>query len=210
MSDLVKTLDTNFVSDNEILSIRRRRFKASIQSVVNKLIEFSKLDVQEKFILACMDEHLNHQKKIMLDKLHGMNPYEFEKLIGKLLLTMNYKSFVTKKSNDLGVDLIASIKIGITEFIEVIQVKRQRSNIQRPVLDQLRGALPYFNASRGTIITLGGFSPGCIEYSSFQGTYPINLIDGDTLIELLFQNKIGLNLKTVELLEIDESYFDEF
>ena len=42
----------------------------------------------------------------------------------------------------------------------MIQVKRHRGTIHRPVLDQLRGWLHRFNAVRGTIITTGRHPKG--------------------------------------------------
>jgi 5-methylcytosine-specific restriction enzyme subunit McrC len=48
---------------------------------------------------------------------------------------------VTQPSNDKGVDVKAVAQFGITTINEVIQVKRHRANIQRSVLDMLRGSL---------------------------------------------------------------------
>jgi restriction system protein len=89
----------------------------------------------------------------------------------------------------------------------VVQVKRHKGSIGRPVLDQLRGALPYHKALRGTIITLGAFSKGCKEAALFPGAAPIGLIDGKRLLELLVEHKIGISERPATLYEIDESYF---
>jgi hypothetical protein len=50
-------------------------------------------------------------------------------------------------TNDKAVDGKAVAQFGITTINEVIQVKRQQNNIQRPVLDMLRGSLHRFKAS---------------------------------------------------------------
>jgi len=83
-----------------------------------------------------------------------------------------------------------------------------QSNIQRHILDQLRGALPYHHAIRGTIITLSDFSKGCTEAALFPGAAPITLINGTKLIELLEEHEIGIQKKPVELLEIDHDFFE--
>lgn len=95
---------------------------------------------------------------------------------------------------------------GITTIREVVQVKRHKGSIGRPVLDQLRGALPYHGAIRGTIITVGTFSAGCKEGALFPGAAPITLIDGDRLIELLVRHEVGIQKKPAHVFEIDETY----
>ena len=90
-----------------------------------------------------------------------------------------------------------------------MQVKRQQGSVTRPILDQLRGALPYHQAIRGTIITLGKFAKGTREAALFPGAPPITLIDGDKLIELLLKHGVGINKRTLSLVEVDDSYFDD-
>jgi restriction system protein len=122
---------------------------------------------------------------------------------------MDYENVaVTKQSGDKGVDVVATMQFGITTVTEVVQVKRHQGSIGRPVLDQLRGALPYHGAIRGTLITLGSFSKGCTEAALFPGAAPIGLIDGDRLLDLLVQHEIGVQKRTTPLYELDEGYFE--
>ena len=104
-------------------------------------------------------------------------------------------------------DVTANFQFGITEIKEVVQVKRHRGNLGRPVLDQLRGVLPLHGALRGTIITIGGFAKGCKDVALFPGAAPITLIDGDKLIELLVKHNVAVKQKKLTLIEIDDSYF---
>ncbi|MCY4064276.1 MAG: restriction endonuclease [Chloroflexi bacterium] len=143
--------------------------------------------------------------------LKKMNPYEFEHLIKRLLEAMNYDNVVvTKQAGDKGVDVEADIKLGISSIHEVIQVKRQKGNIGRPVLDQLRGALHYFNAVRGTIITTGGFTTGAKKVGIVPNVSPITLIDGETLLDLLIEHGIGVRQREIRILEFDEASLNEF
>jgi restriction system protein len=105
------------------------------------------------------------------------------------------------------VDVKAVANFGITRINEVIQVKRHRANIQRTVLDMLRGSLHRFKAQKGTIITTGDFGKGARDAAFEMGAAPITLINGDTLIELLIQHEIGVKKKTVEYFEVDEKVF---
>ena len=103
-------------------------------------------------------------------------------------------------------DIIATVQFGITTITEVVQVKRHQSNIIRPVLDQLRGALPYHNALRGTLIILGNFSNGCTKAALFPGAAPITLINGDKLLDLLMEHEIGIQKRPVTMYELDDDF----
>jgi predicted helicase len=101
---------------------------------------------------------------------------------------MNYQNVaVIAPSNDKGVDIVADIELGITSVREVVQAKRQKSNVQRTVLDALRGSLYRFQAVRGTIITTAGFSKGAMQAAFEAGAPPITLIDGSKLIDCYYQ-----------------------
>lgn len=150
------------------------------------------------------------QREALRASLATMHPYRFEQLVRDLLEAMGYDNVeVTRESGDKGVDVVATIEFGITTITEVVQVKRHQNNIQRPVLDQLRGALPYHKAIRGTIITLGGFSQGCLEAALFPGAAPIGLIDGEKLLDLLIEHEIGIHKRPIALHELDTAYFTD-
>ena len=116
---------------------------------------------------------------------------------------------MTKASGDKGVDVVATAQFGITTVKEVVQVKRHQGSIGRTVLDQLRGVLPLHEAIRGSLITLGKFSKGCKDVAVFPGAAPISLIDGDKLIDLLIENRIGIKEQKETLIQVDEAYFTE-
>jgi restriction system protein len=147
----------------------------------------------------------------LADFLMTMNPFKFEELIKFLLEEMGYTGVeTTSPTNDKGVDVVANIELGISSVREVVQVKRHKGNINRRVLDQLRGSLHRFNAVRGTIITTGGFSKGTAEAAFERGAAPITLIDGDKLLDLLIQNGIGVSRQTVEYFEFDATSLADF
>lgn len=147
----------------------------------------------------------------LLAHLRSMDPYQFEHLVKRLLVEMGYDNVeVPGGSNDKGVDVVADIELGISRVREVIQVKRWKDNVNRPVLDQLRGSLHYFQAVRGTIITTGGFTKGTKEAAFLPGAAPITLIDGETLLDLLIANNIGIKKREIRILEFDADSLSEF
>ncbi|MDE2853159.1 MAG: restriction endonuclease [Chloroflexota bacterium] len=141
-------------------------------------------------------------RKQLREFIKSMDPYQFEYLVKRLLEAMGYEDVeVTKASNDKGVDVVADIELGISRVREVIQVKRQTSNVGRNVLDSLRGSLHRFDAVRATVITTGGFAKGAKDAAFEKGAAPITLIDGSTLINLLSDNDIGIRRSEVKIME---------
>ena len=155
--------------------------------------------------MQAVSRYNERQREALRQRLNTTPPYEFEHLIGELLEAMGYEDVkVTKESGDKGVDVVATVQFGITTITEVVQVKRHQTSIVRPMLDQLRGALPYHNAIRGTLITTGNFSAGCTEAAVHPGAAPITLINGEKLLDLLIQHQIGIRKRPVELYELDD------
>ena len=171
----------------------------------------AKIAIQEvnprREVMLVLEAFNTQKKKELREQLRTIHPYRFEHLVRDLLEAMGYEDVVvTRASGDYGVDVVATVQFGITTITEVVQVKRRQDSIQRPTLDQLRGALPYHKALRGTIITLGTFSSGCINAALYVGAAPIGLIDGEKLLDLLIKYEIGMKNRPVSLYEIDEEY----
>jgi restriction system protein len=159
-------------------------------------------------LLTGIERFNRSQREMLRERLENMAPYAFERLICDLLTEMGYDDVeVTLPSNENGVDVKAVAQFGITTINEVIQVKRHRANIQRPVLDMLRGSLHRFKAQKGTIITTGDYGKGAKDSAFEMGAAPITPINGETLIDLLIQHEIGVKKKTVDYYEFDESAF---
>ena len=150
------------------------------------------------------------QLAALKQRLMQLNPYAFEHFVKDLLEAMDYENVeVTRQSGDKGIDVVANYQFGITEIKEVVQVKRTETTIGRGTIDALRGALPYHQAIRGTIITLGPFARGVEDAAIYPGAAPITLIDGDRLLELVVKHQVGIKRIPVDLIGIDEAFFSE-
>lgn len=159
-------------------------------------------------VATALAAHNAKQREAIRARLMSLSPYAFEHFVKELLEAMEYEDVeVTKQSGDKGVDVVAKFQFGITEIKEVVQVKRTEATIIRPIIDQLRGALPYHQAIRGTIITLGKFAKGVTDSALFPGAAPITLIDGQRLIDLVERHQVGIRRKTLSMIEIDEAFF---
>lgn len=162
-------------------------------------------------VITALNAYNEKQKEALHQALCQMTPLQFERLIAELLEVMGYQDVeLTKPSGDLGVDVVANVQVGITTVREVVQVKRMtHTTLTRPFIDQLRGALPYHKAIRGTLITLGRFAKNCAEAALFPGASPITLIDGERLLELLIAHEVGIRKRSIEMLEVDFALVEE-
>jgi len=57
------------------------------------------------------------------------------------------------------------------------------------------------------IITTGGFTREARREATRDGAPPIDLIDGELLVEKLKELRLGVTVKTVEVVEIQADWF---
>jgi hypothetical protein len=149
-------------------------------------------------------------KKELLNKLLSMDPYQFEYLIADLLQKIGYENvFVTKRSGDKGIDIMANLTVGgITNVKTVIQVKRYGlgNKIDGKIIAQLRGSAEV--DQRGLVITTSDFQKSAIEESKASNKMPVSLVDGIRLIELLVRYEIGIKKEQLTIFSLDNQYFE--
>jgi restriction system protein len=82
-----------------------------------------------------------------------------------------------------------------------VQVKRWKSNVQAPIVQQVRGSLGTHD--QGLIITTSDFSPGARTEAERSNAVPVALMTGDQLVRLLVEHDIGVRRVAYELIELD-------
>ena len=172
---------------------------------------FALVEAQPSEISQRIDT-LNLQARVELRKhLLQMPPDRFEALIGSLLLALGFDEGtvrVTAYSGDGGVDVRGVLNAGdITEVNAAVQVKRWRSNIQAPTVQALRGSLVVHE--QGIIMTTSKFSKGAQEEAHAPGKVRISLIDGEKLLDLLIQHKIGVTVEQYTVYSLDEEWWGD-
>jgi restriction system protein len=60
---------------------------------------------------------------------------------------------------------------------------------------------------KGLLITTGTFTRDAIKEATRDGAPPIDLIDGEQLVQRLKELKLGVNIKMVEVVEVDTDWF---
>jgi restriction system protein len=148
-------------------------------------------------------------KNELLIKLKSLDPYYFEKVILILLKKMGYGDFVeTSKSGDGGIDgIINEDKLGLDKIF--IQAKRFTENkVREKDIRNFIGAMSG-DTNKGVFVTTSLFDHGAIEKAK-NAHHKIILIDGNKLVELMLEYKVGVQVKTTyELKHLDEDFFIE-
>ena len=132
----------------------------------------------------------NDLKTIVDDNV--VKPYQFELLCIQLLNAMGADMQETKQSGDHGIDGEGHISIGLLSFKVVIQVKRYHpdTKITEAQINNLLGAKVNANAEKAIFITTSSYAKAAREAARKNS---IRLIDGEELIKLMKDHKVGYN-----------------
>ena len=91
-------------------------------------------------------------------------------------------------------------------FPVLFQAKRYRGNIGANVVRDFRGAM-VGRADKGLLITTGGFTREARQEATRDGAPPIDLINGELLVDKLKHLKLGVRTRMVEVVEVDTGWF---
>lgn len=141
-------------------------------------------------------------RKQMLTWLKDLAPHVFEQVIYRLLAAIGFEDLeLTTPGNDGGIDVRGTLNVGDTIRTRIaVQAKRWENNVQRPVVQQVRGSLG--THEQGLIITTSDFSKGAKEEAQRSNASPIGLMNGEELVNLLIENEIGVRKTSMTLLEL--------
>jgi len=143
-------------------------------------------------------------RKDLRKQLLQMPPQKFEELIRSLLERMGFEETeTTPYSNDKGVDVRGVLRSNPLSVVKVaIQAKRWTNNVGSGVVSDVRGALKIADSEQGLIITPSGFTPSAVDEAHASGKTLIQLINGDQLVELLIQHKVGVKEEQLPFLQL--------
>lgn len=169
-----------------------------------------------------IDNAISEMNKVLADELMEevmkISPYDFEKLIIKLLVAMGYGSMlnnqdaVTKKTGDEGIDgVLTADKFGFDSIY--IQAKQWKagSAVGRPEIQKFGGAMMGQGANKGLFITTAKFTAEAAEYARKNLASKIVLVDGEALARLMIEYDIGVStVETYRIKKVDTDFFTDF
>ena len=151
----------------------------------------------------------NDYRSETLELLLALPPGGFERLSQRLLREAGFTQVVvTGQSGDGGIDGYGTLQINpLVSFKVLFQCKRYAKSVAPSHIRDFRGAMAG-RADKGIVITTGSFSTEARREASRDGVPPIELIDGEKLIDML--ENLELGLRPVTTYELDHVFFSEF
>ena len=145
----------------------------------------------------------------LINIIQALSPIGFEKLCKRLLTEIGINEiFITGGSGDQGIDGKGIVKLNDVVSLNIVfQCKRYKETVSPHHVRDFRGAMQG-RGEKGLIITTGRFTKEAKNEANRDGVTPIELIDGDRLVELF--EKYQLGLKPVTIFEIDQEFFKSF
>jgi restriction system protein len=174
----------------------RERKKASPQNVSIQELSVNEIEGED-------------WQEILLARLKTMPPADFERLSQRLLRECGFTKVEVKgKSGDGGIDGQGVLRVNLVSFTVLFQCKRYQGSVGSDTVRDFRGAMQG-RADKGLIITTGTFTTSAKQEAIRDGAPSIDLIDGEDLVDLLKDRKLGVKIETVEKVTLDEAFFQQ-
>lgn len=184
------------VDEKAVVQFVREQFRQSKESS-------DRADLQE-------DDEEQSWREELLETLLEMDASAFERLIQRVLRESGFIQVeVTGQSGDGGIDGKGIMRLGgLLSFHVIFQCKRYRGSVTPTHVRDFRGAM-VGRADKGLFITTGNFTKAATIEATRDGAPPIDLIDGEKLINKLKDLGLGLKVEKVEVenVIVDHDWF---
>lgn len=145
----------------------------------------------------------------VLNRLNQIDPNDFERIVVALLEAMNYgKVGAAPKNHNGGINGVVPIDPLGTEKVYV-QARQQKADVGPDDVQTFAGAISAQKSQKGVFITTSGFSSGALEFAKHAGSTLV-LIDGNKLVDYMYDYGVGFSEKKVDLKQIDDNYFSDY
>lgn len=146
----------------------------------------------------------------LLETVKTISPKAFERLAQRLLRESGFVQVeVTGRSGDGGIDGKGVVRLNLLSFHVHFQCKRYKESVTPEKVRDFRGAM-VGRSDKGLLITTGRFTPEARKEANRDGAPPLELIDGEELARMLKNLQLGVSVRMVESVEVDQNWFAEF
>ncbi|WP_211825133.1 restriction endonuclease [Kistimonas asteriae] len=159
----------------------------------------------EETLVQLKDQTIDQSHELIKDKIQSLLPDEMEHLAAALLRGMGYRTRVSPKGPDRGVDVFASPDgLGLTQPRIKVEVKHRQGNMGSQAIRSFLGALR--DGDSGLFVSTGGFSREA-RYEAERATVPVTLIDIDDLASLIVTHYEQFDVEGKTLLPLVKIYW---
>ena len=152
-----------------------------------------------------LQEYIDQSGQLVEDQIAKLGPYQLQDLVAGILRAMGYRTTVSGRGSDRGVDVFASPDgLGLAEPRIFVEVKHQRAPIGAPTVRSfLGGRRP---GDRCLYVSTGGFTNEA-RYEADRSQIPLTLITMPELRELLIDYYETLDSETRALVPLKKVYW---
>jgi restriction system protein len=146
----------------------------------------------------------------LLEVLGKLPPDAFERLCQQTLRKSGFTRVeVIGRTGDGGVDGTGVLRVNLLSFHVLFQCKRWKGSVGASVVRDFRGAM-VGRADKGLILTTGAFTADARREAARDGAPVIDLVDGGALCDLLKDLRLGVGVRMVEEVIVDDAAFHAF
>jgi restriction system protein len=152
---------------------------------------------------------ITDHREALMKLLSAITPEGFERLCQRLLRESGFEKVqVTGRTGDGGLDGIGVLQINsFVSFKVLFQCKRYSGSVVPSQVRDFRGAM-MGRADKGIILTTGTFTADARKEAVRDGVPPIELVDGEKLLDMFEELELGL--KSKKAFDIDPVFFEEY
>ena len=160
------------------------------------------VETDESVALVSAQTQQNTRDFIIKRLSTNLKGHPFAHFVADLLRTMGYRTEISPAGTDGGIDIVAhKDELGFEPPIVKVQVKSGAGKVGGPEISQLIGNLGV--GEFGLFVTLGTFAP---QAHTKQLKSNVRLIDGDDLVELIFEHYEALDARYKSLIPLERIY----
>jgi restriction system protein len=167
--------------------------------------------VDEDTISNLLEEDIDQLwREELLARVLSMRPDAFERLCQRLLREAGFVEVTVKgRPGDGGIDGVGVVQLGgHLSFPAYFQCKRYQGAVGSREIRDFRGAMAG-RGNHGLFITTGSFTPDARREATRDGVSPIDLIDGERLIDKLKELGLGVEVRIVEEVTLLHEFFEK-
>lgn len=162
---------------------------------------------QDESVAAVAEDIEETTRDFVLKRLaQELKGHPFADFVAHLMNTMGYRTRVSTEGPDGGIDIVAhKDELGFEPPIIKVQVKSSEGSIGDPVVSSLYGKVG--GGEYGLLVTLGTFTAQAKNFAKSKSN--LRLIDGDELVQLVFQHYDQFDSRYKGLLPLRRVYVPE-
>lgn len=185
--------------------------KSVNKQLVNKTVKSLDIKNKNKKESLIEEDEVEGWKDELLSTVKSLSPAEFEKLCQRILREAGFvKVDVTGKSGDGGIDGTGVVRLnGFLSIHVYFQCKRYQGSVSSQEIREFKGAM-VGRADKGLFITTGTFTRDAKQEAIREGSSPIDLVNGEDLIQKMKELNLGVEIKSEEIIMVKKDWFNNF